>query len=128
VTGIVNAVMRSRYWKETVIILTWDDYGGFYDHVPPPQVDKYGPGFRVPAIVISPYARPGFISHTYFDFTSPLRLIERRFGLRPLAERDRQANDMLDCFDFQQKPLDPVIITHEMKLDFSDLKLRMKRP
>jgi phospholipase C len=122
VTQLVNAIMESPYWKDTVIILVWDDYGGFYDHVPPPQVDRYGYGFRVPALVISPYARPGFVSHTVFDFTSPLRLIERRFGLPPLTSRDRDANDMVDCFDFQQKPLEKRVIKPSTKLDFSDLK------
>ncbi len=122
VTQLINAVMNSPYWKDTVIIVTWDDFGGFYDHVPPPEVDKYGYGPRVPALIISPYARPGFICHTHFDFTSPLKLIEERFGLPPLAGRDRDAKDMLDCFDFGQKPLPPVIITGDTKLDFSDLK------
>ncbi len=98
VTGLVNAVMQSPAWKDTVIIVTWDDFGGFYDHVAPPQVDKYGYGPRVPALVISPWAKPGFICHVHYDFTSPLKLIEDHFGLEPLAERDRAANNMLDCF------------------------------
>jgi phospholipase C len=122
VTGLVNAVMQSRYWNDTAIIVTWDDYGGFYDHVPPPQVDRYGFGPRVPALVISAYSRPGFICHTHFDFTSPLKLIERRFGLPPLTGRDRAANDMLDCFDFRQGPLPPDVITKETRLDFSGLQ------
>jgi len=122
VTELVNAVMNSQFWKDTVIIVTWDDYGGFYDHVAPPKVDKYGYGFRVPGLVISPYARPGFIDHTQFDFTSPLKLIETRFNLPALTDRDRAANNMLSCFDFQQEPLAPDPITRETKLDFSDLK------
>jgi phospholipase C len=121
VTELVNAVMKSKYWKDTAIIVTWDDYGGFYDHVPPPAVDKFGYGPRVPTLVISPYARPGFISHTHFDFTSPLKLIETRFGLEPLTERDKKANDMLDCFNFRQRPLASVIITRDIKLNFSDI-------
>lgn len=122
VTELLNAVMRSKYWNDTVIIVTWDDYGGFYDHVPPPEVDKYGFGPRVPTLVISPYAKSGFISHTHFDFTSPLKLIETRFGLKPLTERDHRSNDMLDCFDFKRKRLPPVTITRDSKLDFSDLE------
>ncbi len=125
VTGIVNAIMRSPYWKDAAIIITWDDYGGFYDHVPPPKLDQYGLGIRVPALVISPYARPGHVCHTQFDFTSPLKLIERRFGIEPLTDRDRQAADMLDCFDFGQKPLAPEAITRETRLDFSALKPTM---
>jgi len=122
VTDLVNAIMRSNAWKDSVIIITWDDYGGFYDHVAPPSVDQFGYGPRVPALVISPFARPGFICHTKFDFTSPLKLIEQRFGLRPLASRDKEANDMLDSFDFQQKPVPVDIITRETKLDFSEVK------
>jgi phospholipase C len=122
VTDLVNAIMRSNAWKDSVIIITWDDYGGFYDHVAPPSVDQFGYGPRVPALVISPFARPGFICHTKFDFTSPLKLIEQRFGLRPLASRDKEANDMLDSFDFQQKPAPVDIINRETKLDFSEVK------
>jgi phospholipase C len=122
VTNLVNAVMNSQFWKDTAIIITWDDFGGFYDHVAPPKVDKYGYGFRVPALVISAYARPGFIDHTQFDFTSPLKLIETRFNLPALTDRDRAANDMLTCFDFKQQPLPPDPITKDTKLDFSDVK------
>ena len=121
VTGIVNTIMQSRYWQDTAIIITWDDYGGFYDHVPPPKLDRYGLGIRVPALVISPYARRGFVCHTQFDFTSPLKLIERRFGIAPLTQRDRQAADMLDCFDFMQQPLPPVVITRRDQARFLDL-------
>jgi phospholipase C len=122
VTQLINAVMASSAWNDCVIIVTWDDFGGFYDHVPPPQVDKYGYGPRVPALVISPWSRAGSVVHTAYDFTSPLKLIETRFGLHPLADRDRAAKDMLDCFDFTQKPLAPRIINKDTKLDFSDVK------
>ena len=122
VTHLINAVMESSYWKDSVIILTWDDYGGFYDHVPPPNVDLYGFGPRVPALIISPYAKPGFICHTHFDFTSPLKLIETKFGLTSLTSRDRDSNNMLDCFNFHQKPLKPDIITVARKLNFSNMK------
>jgi phospholipase C len=118
VTGLVNAVMQSPAWKTSIIIVTWDDYGGFYDHVAPPQVDKYGYGPRVPALVISPWAKPGYISHIYYDFTSPLKLIEDHFGLAPLAARDQAANNMLDCFDFQQRPIPPHVITRTTILNF----------
>jgi phospholipase C len=118
VTELINAVMQSPAWKDTVILITWDDYGGFYDHVAPPQVDKYGYGPRVPALVISPWAKPGYISHVHYDYTSPLKLIEDHFGLVPLSERDREANNMLDCFDFHQKPNPPVVLTKETILKF----------
>jgi len=118
VTDLVNAVMQSPAWKDTVIIVTWDDFGGFYDHVAPPQVDKYGYGPRVPALVISPWSKPGFISHAHYDFTSPLKLIEDHFGLAPLADRDRAANNMLDCFDFRQKPNLPDVLARDSKISF----------
>ena len=122
VTDLVNAIMGSSAWKDTAIIVTWDDYGGFYDHVAPPPVDQYGYGPRVPTLVISPYAKAGAVCHTRLDFTSPLKLIEERYGLAPLATRDAGANDMLDCFDFRQKPLLPDVILPDTKLDFSQMK------
>lgn len=123
VTNLVNAVMQSRYWKNCAIIVVWDDYGGFYDHVPPTQVDTYGYGFRVPALVISPYSKVGVV-HTTYDLTSLLKLVETKFGLNPLTARDGQSNTMLECFDFSQTPLPPVIITPDTQLDFSDMPTR----
>jgi phospholipase C len=125
VTQLINAIMQSSSWNDCAIIVTWDDFGGFYDHVAPPNVDKYGYGPRVPALVISPWSRPGSVVHTQFDFTSPLKLIETRFGLKSLADRDRASKDMLDCFDFTQKPLAPRVIEKDTKLDFSDVKTTM---
>ena len=99
---IVNKLGESSYWGGLALFLTWDDYGGFYDHVPPPQVDAYGYGFRVPCLVISPFARKGFVDSAVNDHTSILRFIETRYGLAPLSSRDAKANPMLEAFDFQQ--------------------------
>ncbi|WCK52597.1 alkaline phosphatase family protein [Aneurinibacillus sp. Ricciae_BoGa-3] len=110
-TDFVNALMKSPYWKNTLLVLTWDDYGGFYDHVPPPNVDKYGYGFRVPAIVISPYAKAGYVDHTQYDFTSVLHTIENRFHLKSLTTRDSEANDLGQSLNFAQRPLPPFLIT-----------------
>jgi phospholipase C len=110
VTRIVNALMQSPYWKSSVIFLTWDDYGGFYDHLPPPMVDSLGYGPRVPMIVISPYSKPGYISHVTYDFTSVLKFVEKRWSLGHLCARDDRANDMSDCFDFNQEPNHPMVI------------------
>jgi phospholipase C len=104
VVNVVNSIMNSQYWNSTAIIITWDDYGGFYDHVPPPQIDKYGLGFRMPALIISPYAKLGFIDHTQYQFESMLKFIEWRFNIPSLTERDRNANNLLNAFDFNQKP------------------------
>lgn len=125
VTNLINAVMQSPYWQSAAIIVVWDDYGGFYDHVPPQQTDKYGFGPRVPALVISPFSRSGTICHQRFDLTSPLKLIETRFGLQPLTQRDAESNDMLDCFNFRQMPLPPDVISTSTQLDFTDLKTTM---
>jgi phospholipase C len=110
VTRLLNALMQSPYWKNTVVFLTWDDYGGFYDHVPPPLVDAYGYGPRVPTLIISPFAKPGYITHRTYDFTSMLKFIELRFGLGHLTARDDYADPMFDAFDFSQRPNAPDII------------------
>ena len=100
----LNAVMKSSAWRSTAVILTWDDFGGFYDHVPPPHVDIYGLGPRVPAIIISPWARAGYIEHRTLEFSSVLRLIERILGLPTLGPRDAAAKDMLSVFNFAKSP------------------------
>jgi phospholipase C len=110
VTRLINAIMESSYWNNCAIIVMWDESGGFYDHVPPRQVDEFGFGFRVPALVISPWSRSGQVIHTQYDLTSPLKLIETKFGLPALTARDASSNTMLECFDFNQTPLLPHII------------------
>lgn len=104
VTRVLNALMQSSYWKDSAVFLTWDDYGGFYDHVPPPLVDAFGYGPRVPMLVLSPFAKTAYVSHYNYDFTSVLKFIEERWGLTHLTPRDHRANDMGDCFDFQRAP------------------------
>jgi phospholipase C len=110
VVSLVNVIMNSTYWDRTAIFVTWDDYGGFYDNAPPSQVDANGLGFRVPCLVISPYAKQGFIDHTQNEFCSILKFIETRWGLTPLTQRDKDADNMLEAFDFTQKPRNPMII------------------
>lgn len=104
VDRVVRAIMASPVWPRTAIIITYDEYGGRFDHVVPPVVDRWGPGSRVPTVVISPYARRGFVDHTLYDMTSILKLIETRWKLKPLSTRDAQANDMTAAFDFNQSP------------------------
>jgi phospholipase C len=108
--SILNALMQGPDWNSTVVFLTWDDFGGFYDHVPPPQLDQFGLGPRVPLLIISPYAKPGYISHTAYDHTSVLKFIETRYGLQPLTSRDAAANNILDSFDFNAPPQPPLIL------------------
>jgi phospholipase C len=111
VTGLVNAVMSSPEWNTTAIFIAWDDWGGFYDHVDPPTVDQYGLGIRVPGLVISPYARQGYVDHKTYSFESWLKIVEERFGVIPMTGRDNTANDMTDAFDFTQQPRPPVLLT-----------------
>ena len=99
--------MNGPSWNSTAIFITWDDFGGFYDHVPPPGLDRYGLGPRVPLLIISPYAKSGFISPTQYEFSSFLTLVETRFNLKPLTDRDSKANSMVDSFNFDQQALPP---------------------
>ena len=104
----VNAVMNGPLWGSSAIFITWDDFGGFYDHVPPPQVDSFGFGPRVPLLIVSPYAKPGYISHTVYEFSSLLTFVETRWNLPALTDRDYYANDLYDSFDFNQTPIPPL--------------------
>jgi phospholipase C len=94
-----TSLMRSSAWDSSVWAVAWDDWGGWYDHVPPPQVDGDGYGFRVPAIIVSPYARSGTIDHTTYDFTSILKFIEDNWSLQPLTARDATANSIGNALD-----------------------------
>lgn len=98
--GVINLLGGSPYWPSLALFVTWDDFGGFYDHVAPPQVDAFGYGFRVPCLVISPFARPGFLDHTVNDHTSILKFIETRYSLPALSTRDAQANALSEAFEF----------------------------
>jgi phospholipase C len=113
VASVVNAIGNSSYWASTAIIITWDDWGGFYDHVPPPAIaNSYEFGFRVPLIVVSPYAKAATVSHTVYDFGSILKFIENTFSLgtvapgasTPYADTFTQTGNLSDCFDFNQTP------------------------
>ena len=92
--------MRSSSWKTSAFLLAYDDYGGWYDHVRPPKIDRYGFGFRVPALLVSPYARRGAVDSTELEFSSILKFIEENWGIAPLAARDRRANSIRGGFDF----------------------------
>jgi phospholipase C len=95
---LINAVRDGPNWSDAAIIVTYDENGGFWDHVAPPKIDRWGPGSRVPALIISPYAKRGFVDHTTYDTSSILALIEHRFGLKPLTARDAAANDLSAAF------------------------------
>jgi phospholipase C len=105
VAAVVNAIGNSSYWANTAIFITWDDWGGWYDHVAPPIYNVYEDGFRVPLIVVSPYARAHYVSHKVHDFGSILKFIEENFHLPSLGYADLRADDLSDCFDYDQAPL-----------------------
>lgn len=115
VASIVNTIGQSQYWNSTVIFITWDDWGGWYDHVAPKIYDSYEYGLRVPLLVISPYAKAGYISHVTHDFGSILKFTEGVFGLPSLGFADSRADDLSDCFNFNQKPLvfRPIAAPHD---------------
>ena len=123
VTSVINAVMQSSDWSSSAIFLSWDDWGGLYDNVVPPKIDHLGYGIRVPALIISPYARPGYIDHQVASTDSYLKFIEDDFlggaRLDPATDgrpdsrpdvRERLTGDLSRAFDFTQKPLPPLIL------------------
>jgi phospholipase C len=105
VASIVNAIGNSPYWNSTAIFVTWDDWGGWYDHVKPQAYNAYELGFRVPLIVISPYAKPGYVSHVQHEFGSILRFTEENFGLGSLGYTDARADNLADCFNLSGAPI-----------------------
>jgi phospholipase C len=118
--SLVNALMSSNYWGSSAVFVTWDDWGGFYDHVRPPVVDAMGLGPRVPLLVISPYVKPGYVSHVQGEFSSLAKFIEVNWGLPSLGQRDAlpTTSDLTDFFDFSQPPLPPYL---QQELPFTDI-------
>jgi phospholipase C len=104
IASIVNAVGNSAYYDDTAIFVTWDDWGGFYDHVVPTEYSVLGTGFRVPLLVISKWSKHGFVSHKRRESTSVITFVESLFGLPSLDQRDAATDDLADCFDFKQTP------------------------
>jgi len=147
VTGVINAIMRSPDWSSTAIFLSWDDWGGFYDHVAPPVVDQNGYGLRVPGLVISPYARRGYIDHQTLSQDAYLKLIEDDFlggqrldpatdgrpDPRPdVRENAKQLGDLVNDFNFSQSPRPPVLLALRPQTDLiavrQSLRARRNRP
>jgi phospholipase C len=123
VTALINTIMKSSYWNSTVIFLSWDDWGGFYDHVAPPAVDQGGFGFRVPGLVISPWVKRATIDRQVLSHDAYLKFIEDVFlrgarldpndgrpDSRPTVREVLQRGDLINDFDFNQKPLPPLVL------------------
>src|SRR5262249_53224438 len=101
---ILKAIGQSEDWNKCAVFITFDDYGGFQDHVPPVQKDAFGPGFRVPCLAIGPFARRGAIQHETREFSSILRFCEKLYGIEPMTARDAETDDFSSAFDLTQPP------------------------
>jgi phospholipase C len=125
VASIVNAIGESSYWGSTTIVVVWDDWGGLYDHVKPAPVgkgngrdDQGGLGFRVPMIVISPYAPAGEVSHTQYEFGSILKYVEQNWHLGSLHTTDERATSIGDVLNYNQQPRSFTAIPSHLSADF----------
>ena len=98
---IVARIEKSPQWPHVLVIVTYDEFGGYWDHVPPPAGDRWGPGSRIPALIVSPYAKRGYVDHTPYDTTAIVGLIERRFGIKPLGDREAKAGDLSRALDLE---------------------------
>jgi len=124
VASVVNAVGQSSYWSSTAVIVVWDDWGGLYDNAPPAQHGFGGLGFRVPALIISPYAKAGYISHTNYEFGSILKYVENNWNLGSLGTTDKTSTSIIDCFDYSQRPLK----FRKIGAKYSEQYFRSRRP
>jgi phospholipase C len=115
VASVVNAIGESPYWNSTAIVIIWDDWGGLYDNRVGKKLGYGGLGLRVPAIVVSPYARPGYISKTNYEFAGILKYIENNWNLGTLGGDDKRAKSIIDCFNYSQNPIPfvPIASSHD---------------
>jgi phospholipase C len=124
IASVVNAIGESSYWSSTVVIVVWDEWGGLFDHVAPPQLDGQGLGPRIPMLIVSPYDKettpstPGYISHTQYEDGSILKFIEENWNLGSLGTSDQRANSIGDCFDFSQPPRAFIPVTSSLSVDY----------
>ncbi|MFY9718183.1 MAG: alkaline phosphatase family protein, partial [Candidatus Cybelea sp.] len=114
VSALVNTVGESKFWDSTVFFIQWDDWGGLYDHVPPPYLGRDSLGFRVPLLMLSPYVRHDHVSHVQYETASVLRFAEDLFGLPQMAAADKRATSPAGDFYFSQKPR-PFVPVHAPK-------------
>ena len=125
VTSLVNAVGTSKFWSSSAVFIVWDDWGGLYDHVAPPYADDDSLGMRVPLLIVSPYAKSGYVSHVQYETASVLRFAEDLFGLAALGAADRRAaSPAADCFDFSRGPRKFVSIRAPQGREFSSTSRR----
>ena len=118
VASVVNAVGQSPYWNDTAVVVVWDDWGGWYDHVVPPKFNYYGGGIRVPCLIVSAYSRKGYVDHTTWAFGSILRYVEDTFALGRLGTTDTTSTSIRDAFDYGRPPRTFVPIASAKSKDF----------
>ncbi len=124
IASVVNAIGQSSYWSSTVVIVVWDEWGGQFDHVPPPQLDGQGLGPRIPMLIVSAYDKetspsaPGYISHTQYEDGSILKFIEQNWNLGSLGTSDQRANSIADSFDFSQPPRPFIPVASSLSIDY----------
>jgi len=118
VTSVVNAIGESQYWDSTAIFIFWDDYGGWYDAEPPAYVDYDGLGLRLPLLIISPYAKQNYVTHTHYEHGTILKFVEETFGLPAMAASDSRANAPDDSFNFNQSPRKFKVIPSEFGKEY----------
>jgi phospholipase C len=129
----INMIMQSDYWKDTIIVVVWDDFGGFYDHVKPPHYDIMGLGPRTPALIISPYTKigdspeGGYVDHTVYEFSSVLAFVEHNWGLKPLTQRDKRADPLSGALDFSREPADPLVLDYRDDCPYGNDLLEIPR-
>ena len=123
VRKLTSELIRSRYWDSSAFMWTYDGWGGWYDHVPPPKVDADGYGFRVPALLISPYAKRGSVDHSVLDYTSMLKFIETNWGVNSLAERDAASPGLMSAFEFNSPPRPAELIASDRSSEVTAQKL-----
>jgi phospholipase C len=120
VSSLVLAIMKSKHWDDSTFIITFRESGGWYDHVLPPKIDGLEYGFRVPALIISPYAKKGFVDNTLYDASSILRFIEYNYNVSAIGKRDAMANNLLNAFDFQNNPREPLTLSSRYIKNLND--------
>lgn len=123
VASLVLALMKSKHWNDSAFIITYRETGGWFDHVSPPRINNDLNGFRVPALIISPYAKKGYLDSTQYDASSILKFIEYNFNIPPLSERDSRANSLTDAFNFTMEPRKPPISSYANLIPTVDKKI-----
>ena len=124
-TAQVNAVMKGACWSTTAIFITWDDNGGFYDHVPPPSLDAFGAGIRVPLLIISPFVKPGTVYSKFGTFDSLIAFVEANWRLGTLTSRDARANNLMDAFHFGADPAPPLLMPMQKAPKLSPQQIKL---